>query len=932
MTDEEKTREQLVAEEALHKAHAEVEQRVWERTVALEEQKRFLDKVLSTSLNGIYIYDLEKQNNVYINEQYKELTGWTLEDFNAADGETLFALFHPDDQPQIAAHMAKVAQASDDDTLEIEYRFKMSDGRWVWLLSRDRVFARKDEGEVKQFIGTCLDITERKQMEERLEERVEERTTQLQQEIAERKQVEQTLRGNEAEQEQEIKQQEALLHINQAVQKMTQAPDLGQVIQVFYDQLQRLSMDVQGLAVHQLIDEDTRMFSSHFVNPSKEINFVERIAEVLSVGISRVEDLTRVAASQQALKESEENIKLLLDSTVEGIYGVDTKGICTFANSACSKILGYDITYLVGKNMHGLIHHTRKDGTPHPEDECRIYQAFRDGEATNVDDEVFWRADRTSFPAEYRSNPIKSGDEIIGTVVTFLDLTEQKHVEDVLREKEHQWHLFTLATSNLLWNWNFEDDSVERNVVFETDFGYSHEEVVPTISWWIERLHEEDRENVLSVFQDALDGGKTTCGYEYRFRRSDGSYAYIRDRVFILRDTNGVGRRALGAMTDITERKQAEQDLIRTQRLRVAGELSAGVSHNLNNILNGVVGPAQLLKRMTKDEKMILEVDEILASSSRARDLVHRLHLSTRGVEEGNLQSVQVNEIVEEAIRMAVPRWKDEPEVTGIAIKIETGLEDVPSIKGEESSFYDIIVNLLFNAVDAMPEGGSITIGTQRVGKDVMLTFSDTGVGMAEETRRRVFEPFFTTKMDVGSGLGLSTAYGAVSRWGGSIDVESTPEKGTTFTLRLPVWTEEEEVQEEEVVKVRQKRPGKLVVVEDNQSICDFLFRLLSESHEVETILDGQEALEKFEPGCCDVAMIDLGMPGKPGDQVAREMQQADPSLVTVLITGWELRDDDPRVALFDFCIQKPFNDLDKVEDIVAQAIELHDARAEGKS
>ena len=158
-----------------------------------------------------------------------------------------------------------------------------------------------------------------------------------------------------------------------------------------------------------------------------------------------------------------------------------------------------------------------------------------------------------------------------------------------------------------------------------------------------------------------------------------------------------------------------------------------------------------------------------------------------RDIEGDKLQTVAVNRTTQEAVQTARPLWKDKSESRGITIEVITQLEDVPPIQGSESSLHDILTNLLFNAVDAMPQGGTITIAARIVEDHVQLTFRDTGVGMDEETRTRVFEPFFTTKMDRGSGLGLSTVYKMVAQWGGDIEVESAPGEGTTFILRFPV-------------------------------------------------------------------------------------------------------------------------------------------------
>jgi CheY-like chemotaxis protein len=377
---------------------------------------------------------------------------------------------------------------------------------------------------------------------------------------------------------------------------------------------------------------------------------------------------------------------------------------------------------------------------------------------------------------------------------------------------------------------------------------------------------------------------------------------------------------------DMAERKQMEQELIHLERLRAVGELSAGISHNLNNILTNVLGPAQLIKRKTNDPELLREVDDIVTSAGRARDLVHELHLSVRTDGAESLHSVSVDQVVQQAVQTSRPRWKDEPEAQGATIKMVTEWGGVPSIQGSGAGLHDILTNFIFNAVDAMPEGGTITIVTRRIENQVQITFSDTGTGMSEETRRRIFEPFFTTKLDIGTGLGLSTVYNTVTRWGGAIEVDSTLGKGTTFTLRLPVWIGEKVEEEEKRVSLS-IRSGKVLVIDDDEAVCSLLSRLLEEHHEVEAVTDGRKILAQFVPGKYDVALIDLGMSGISGDQLLKQIKEIDPQVATVLITGWTLPETDTRVVSFDFQIQKPFDDLDDVEDVVAQAIALHDER-----
>ena len=238
--------------------------------------------------------------------------------------------------------------------------------------------------------------------------------------------------------------------------------------------------------------------------------------------------------------------------------------------------------------------------------------------------------------------------------------------------------------------------------------------------------------------------------------------------------------------TEIAERQKVESELVHLERIQAMWEFSAGVSHNLNNILSGVLIPVQMLERTITDEKALKNIKMISASGRKAADLVSRLHQAIRADEKEPLKAVQVNEVVKDVIQATQPRWRDEPEARGIPISVETDLQAKCDIRGSESELFDCLINLVFNAVDAMPEGGTLHIATSGNENEVKLEVKDTGKGMDEATRLRVFEPFFTTKTDVGTGLGLFTVYGTITRWGGNIQVETEPGRGTSFILNLP--------------------------------------------------------------------------------------------------------------------------------------------------
>lgn len=406
----------------------------------------------------------------------------------------------------------------------------------------------------------------------------------------------------------------------------------------------------------------------------------------------------------------------------------------------------------------------------------------------------------------------------------------------------------------------------------------------------------------------------------------EGTARHYELQINALRDRNENLSGHLLVFHDITERKRTEDELVRSQRLRAAGELSLGVSHNLNNILTGILGPAHLLKEIVTEGEAAEYVDVILRSSQRARDLVQRLR---RTVEEqgADLQAVYLERAVHEAVKAAQPRWKDEAEANGVLIEIETHFSDAPIAAADPAGLHDILLNFFFNAADALPKGGTITIGARRHSDQAELRFSDNGIGMDADTRDRVFEPFFTTKVNVGTGLGLSTAYATAQRWGGEISVESAVGQGTTFVLSMPLWKgplpEEVEADEEIPVmaEIDQNRVGRILLAED-EAVIGMLVegRLKAGGHELVYAATADEAIEQFSASHFDIAIIDLGIPGRSGDELAKLFKEHNPQLRTLLVTGWDLKDDDPRRQPFDLYIKKPFN-VRRVEQAVAQLL-----------
>ncbi|MCK5606771.1 PAS domain S-box protein, partial [Candidatus Pacearchaeota archaeon] len=316
--------------------------------------------------------------------------------------------------------------------------------------------------------------------------------------------------------------------------------------------------------MHNSIIRDEKNMPIGIMGTLRDISDMKQTEEALRE--SERKTGTERKRTEESLREREKQIRLLLDSTAEAIYGLDMNGNCTFVNPACLKLLGFKATDdLIGKNMHSLIHHTRLDGSSYPVEECRIYQAFRRGEGSHVDDEVLWRAGGTSFPAEYWSYPIFEDDKVIGSVVTFLDITERKQTEDALRESEEKYRLLIDNLPNIVFK-GYKDGSVDfTDDKIELLTGYKKDEFNFRRINWFDIVVEEDKEKMRQTFIKAL---KTNKSYirEYRIKTKAGGVLWIQEGSQILCVEGGGIEYISGAFLDITERKIAEEDLKESEK------------------------------------------------------------------------------------------------------------------------------------------------------------------------------------------------------------------------------------------------------------------------------------------------------------------------------------------------------------------------------
>jgi signal transduction histidine kinase/ActR/RegA family two-component response regulator/uncharacterized protein YigA (DUF484 family) len=379
----------------------------------------------------------------------------------------------------------------------------------------------------------------------------------------------------------------------------------------------------------------------------------------------------------------------------------------------------------------------------------------------------------------------------------------------------------------------------------------------------------------------------------------------------------------------LQELKQAQDKIVQAEKLRAMGEMASGVAHDFNNVLAVVLGNIQLLLHQL-DHLSPAEIREglrvIERSSKDGAETIRRIQEFTGVRRDKEFVTLSLNEIIAEVVNITQPRWRDQTQKKGIQVELATQLGDISLIMGNPSELREVLTNIIFNAVDAMPKGGKLTITTQPQSEDwVEVRVADTGIGMTEEVKRRVFDPFFTSKGVTNSGLGMSVSYGIVKRHGGEILIESEPGKGTTFVIHLPTGYGEEEVIVKEVPPIKGSRQARILVIDDEDAVRDILSRILkTKGHKVVVASNGIEGIERFGSEPFDLVFTDLGMPKLSGWEVGKAIKGINPKVPIAMITGWGVELDRGKLneSGIDLIVSKPFN-FDQVIRLVSEAMEL---------
>jgi len=451
--------------------------------------------------------------------------------------------------------------------------------------------------------------------------------------------------------------------------------------------------------------------------------------------------------------------------------------------------------------------------------------------------------------------------------------------------------------------------------------GYTKEELIGTD--FRNYLDDESKQLVTDRYVRRQRGEEVPPRYEFNVLRKDGEIRNVEISSTVIKDLKE-NVNTIAFLKDISEKKRMEEQLLQTEKLRALGEMASGVAHDFNNALAAILGNTQLLLYTAKDEELRETLQTIEKVSKDAAQTVRRLQDFTRKKVRQELFKLDVNPIVKDAMEITKPKWKDEAQGRGIHIEMVSNFEEVPPVGGNASELREVVSNIIFNAIEAMPKGGKIVIRTFRRKEEVFIRISDTGTGMTEEVMRKVFEPFFTTKPFSNTGLGLSMSYGIIKRFGGEIDVESSIGKGTTFTISLPIGVRGEEEALPPSLIIKEGSKAKILVIDDEESVRSVLSRILSQvNHQVTVAENGEEGIRLFKEKEFDIVLTDLGMPGMSGWEVCRAIKKMSPRTPVGMITGWgmEVGQDKMKECELDFLISKPFN-LSQILSVLDETVQ----------
>lgn len=654
------------------------------------------------------------------------------------------------------------------------------------------------------------------------------------------------------------------------------------------------------------------------------------------VGISR--DITERKQAEEALRQSEGKLQAMLESLHDHMGMMDKDLNIVWANKVARQIFGDDI---IGKKCYEVYRGRDKPCEPSP---CITLKAFADGRV-HKHETVVQAPDGTTLDYACTASVALRDDQGNPTAVIEVsrDITERKRNERRLAEMLK--HLQAVNDSARALASTLDPDSVLRIVLEEVG------RIVPgdRISV-VSREPGNHRLRVITVGGEGetdplvgegteIDGKDTLIGQVIAEKTSQyipdlgqiqtpvEQHLYqmgIRSVVsvpiiseYLCVGSLNVGRKEVDAFSEQerellesltpyvaaaiknartysqlrkarAELEATQQEMVRVERMRTVGEVAGGVAHDFNNVLGTILGQSQLLLAQSKDEAMRESLELMQTAARLGRETVKRVQRFVGKQGEEAYVVVNLNELIEGALEMMRYRWKDEAEREGLTITIEKHLEVGSLVRANSAELREVLINLITNACDALPEGGAIRVATAETEGWATVEIADNGVGMDEETCAQVFDLFFTTKGAENSGLGLAISQGSIQRHGGRIELDSTLGEGTVVRVRLPVARSAAEEPHQEYTEPVTAGPLRVLIVDDDHMLLGTMQEALKLlEYDADAAPDGPAALQRVEAEHFDVVITDLGMPGMSGWQVAEQVKRLSPQTYVIILTGW---------------------------------------------
>lgn len=630
-----------------------------------------------------------------------------------------------------------------------------------------------------------------------------------------------------------------------------------------------------------------------------------------------MQEETESKHSEKALRASELKYRRLFEAAKDGILILDAKtGQITDVNPYLVNLLGYSRDELMGMPLWEI-------GPFRDVKECKLaFLELQNKEFIRYDSLPIQDNEGRSVDVEFVSNVygVSGGTRVIQCNIR--DISSRKRMEEALRRSEERFRLVTRATKDDVWDLDIRSGKTWRSEDFWKHFGYPPRDVEPDVQGWKELIHPEDRDRVWNGFQTALLRWADSYEVEYRFRRADDSYAVVLDRAYIVYDKTGQPKRAIGAITDLSDRRELEEQFRQAQKMEAVGQLAGGVAHDFNNLLMVITAYTEIMReQLDPKDRLHKSLDQVTKAAKRAAALtLQLLAFSRKQVLLPRI--INVNAVVEDSLKMI-------PRLIGENIDLNLSLaEALWSVKADPGQIVQVLMNLCVNARDSMPNGGKLAIETENVSFDVetagkqadfvpgdytALVVRDTGTGMTEEVQSHLFEPFFTTKgLERGTGLGLSTVFGIVKQNGGFIQVDSELGRGSSFSIYFPAVNAPLTAILPPEIKDVEGQGEIILLVEDDEALRQSLSIYLSQhGYKLLEASNGAQALHiaRQHAESLQVLITDMLLPNLSGAEVAREVAQISPQAVTLYMSGYTDREwtgYDPAQLRTGF-LQKPF-------------------------